>query len=261
MRIIFVRHGEPDYKNDSLSEKGMADAKLTAKRIQNWNVKQFYVSPLGRAQMTAEPTLTAMNADAITLDWIREFSYPIINPVNGEKSICWDYVPSHWTNDPLMFSLEDWPDATGNDSNPILRQKSKEVTDGLDKLLEEYGYYRKDKYYICKNREERYVKSTVIDMVRHYANELPPEDAGDTIVMFCHFGVTCLMLSHLLNIPFETLLHGTIIPTCGITIVNSEERWGKECSFRMQALGDVSHLINAGVSISCAGSFAPLFQF
>ena len=261
MRIIFVRHGEPDYRNDSLSEKGIADAKLTAKRIANWDVKQFYVSPLGRAKMTAEPTLSLMNREAVTLDWIREFSYPIINEITGKQGVCWDYKPSYWTNDSLMFSQDDWPDASVNATNPILREKGQEVITKLDELLAEYGYFRKDKYYINENREERYINSTVIEGNRHFANELPAEDAGDTIVLFCHFGVTCLMLSHLLNIPFELLLHGTIIPTCGITIVNSEEHWGKECSFRMQALGDVSHLINAGVSISSAGSFAPLFQF
>ena len=31
MRIIFVRHGEPDYTDDSLTEKGKKEAKLLAK--------------------------------------------------------------------------------------------------------------------------------------------------------------------------------------------------------------------------------------
>lgn len=260
MRLILVRHGEPDYSTDTLSEKGKADAILTAQRVKNWDVKQFYVSPLGRAKETIAPTLETTGREAITLDWAREFSYRTINPVNGKDGVCWDYVPSHWTNDSLMFDINNWPDASGNNSNPILREKAEEVITGLDKLLEEYGLFRKDNYYININRQERYVKSTVINMNRHYANELPPEDAGDTIVIFCHFGVTCLMLSHLLNIPFPVLTHGTIIPTCGITILNTEEHWGKESFFRIQALGDVSHLLNAGVPISSAGSFAPFFQ-
>lgn len=260
MRIIFVRHGEPDYSVDGLSERGIKEAMITAERIKKWNVKDYYVSPLGRALQTARPTLDATGRSATTLPWLREFSYPITDPTNGRHSVPWDYVPSHWTNDPLMFSQDKWMEAGGNNTNPELSEKAYEVWREMDKLLEKYGYYRKDRYYININREERFFKSTVIDDKRHLANEIPDEDAGDTIVMFCHFGVTCLILSHLLNIPFEPLAQGTLIPCCGITTVYTEERWGKEASFRLQSLGDVSHFIAAGEPISSAGSFAPLFQ-
>jgi len=54
MRIIFVRHCEPDYEIDSLTKKGWREAELLAKRVLNWDVKDFYVSPLGRAQDTRD---------------------------------------------------------------------------------------------------------------------------------------------------------------------------------------------------------------
>lgn len=54
MKIIFIRHGEPDYSIDSLTEKGWREAYALADRIQKWDVKDFYVSPLGRAQDTAK---------------------------------------------------------------------------------------------------------------------------------------------------------------------------------------------------------------
>ena len=38
MRLIFIRHGDPDYKNDGLTEKGMREAELIAKRVASWNV-------------------------------------------------------------------------------------------------------------------------------------------------------------------------------------------------------------------------------
>lgn len=51
MKIIFIRHGDPDYVNDTLTEKGMREAKLLAKRVADWkNITQFYCSPLGRAK-------------------------------------------------------------------------------------------------------------------------------------------------------------------------------------------------------------------
>ena len=36
MKIIFIRHGDPDYVNDTLTEKGMREAKLLAKRVADW---------------------------------------------------------------------------------------------------------------------------------------------------------------------------------------------------------------------------------
>ena len=53
MRIIFVRHGEPDYTTDTLNEKGKREAELLANRAKDWNIKDIYVSPFGRAQQTA----------------------------------------------------------------------------------------------------------------------------------------------------------------------------------------------------------------
>ena len=45
MRIIFVRHAEPDYANDTLTEKGWREAALLAERVSGWDVTDFYVSP------------------------------------------------------------------------------------------------------------------------------------------------------------------------------------------------------------------------
>ena len=41
MRIIFVRHGDPDYANDTLTEKGWREAALLAERVSGWDVTDF----------------------------------------------------------------------------------------------------------------------------------------------------------------------------------------------------------------------------
>ena len=64
MRLIIIRHGDPDYEKDSLTEKGWKEAELLAERIAKLNVKDFYVSPLGRAKDTASLTLKKMNRTA-----------------------------------------------------------------------------------------------------------------------------------------------------------------------------------------------------
>lgn len=79
MRIIFIRHGDPDYSIDSLTEKGWREARLLAKRVSKWDVTDFYCSPLGRAKATASCTLEAVNRTAVTYSWLREFEGHVVN--------------------------------------------------------------------------------------------------------------------------------------------------------------------------------------
>ena len=91
MRILIIRHGDPDYERDSLTEKGWREAALLAERISALEVKAFYVSPLGRARDTASLTLQKMNREAIVYDWLREFPPQINRPdvKGGHKAIVW----------------------------------------------------------------------------------------------------------------------------------------------------------------------------
>lgn len=57
MKLVIVRHGDPDYTIDSLTEKGWKEAGYLAERLEKLDVKEFYVSPLGRAKDTASCTL------------------------------------------------------------------------------------------------------------------------------------------------------------------------------------------------------------
>ena len=73
MRILLIRHGDPDYVNDTLTEKGRREATLLAKRAVSMNMGECYKSPLGRAQDTAAPCLESTGKTAEILDWLQEF--------------------------------------------------------------------------------------------------------------------------------------------------------------------------------------------
>ena len=49
MKLLIVRHGDPDYTIDSLTEKGWKEAEYLSERLSKLDVKDFYVSPLGSA--------------------------------------------------------------------------------------------------------------------------------------------------------------------------------------------------------------------
>ena len=174
MRIIFIRHGDPDYVNDSLTEKGVREAELLAKRVAKWeNITQFYCSPLGRAKKTASYSLEAVGREAITYEWMREFSYFIDDPVTGRHGVPWDLMPAYWTEIPEMYDREGWKNTELYRSNETLLPAYKDVCEGLDGLLSSYGYTRHHNYYLTDPTKKD-----------------DGTDSEDTIVIFCHLGVT-----------------------------------------------------------------------
>ena len=73
MRLLFIRHGDPDYVHDSLTETGKREAGLLAEQIEALNPGELFVSPLGRAQETASYSLAKLGRTAVTLPWLEEF--------------------------------------------------------------------------------------------------------------------------------------------------------------------------------------------
>ena len=80
MRLMIVRHGDPDYSIDSLTPKGWKEAELLADRLCKLDIAKFYVSPLGRAKDTASFTLKRLGRGAEEMTWMREFDAWIKRP-------------------------------------------------------------------------------------------------------------------------------------------------------------------------------------
>ena len=57
MNIYIIRHAEPDYARDSLTEKGWHEAELLSRRLSKIPDASYYTSPLGRARATASLTM------------------------------------------------------------------------------------------------------------------------------------------------------------------------------------------------------------
>lgn len=218
MRLLFIRHGDPDYEHDCLTEKGIREAQYLAERMMKEAMDEIYVSPLGRAQETASYTLKATGRTAETKEWLKEFDPQIHRPDCKEHlSGCWDWHPEDWMQYDEFFDCNRWGD------NPILAEgKVKErygwVCDHFDELLASKGYRRHNHYYKV-NRESH-----------------------ETLVFFCHFGVECVILSHLTGLPFMPFIHGFVCNPTGVTELFTEERDKGIANFRITMYGDLSHL-------------------
>ena len=73
MKILIIRHAEPDYSVDSLTEKGFCEAELLSQFLMSLNISDVYCSTMGRAQATAKPFLEKSGLSAENCDWLREF--------------------------------------------------------------------------------------------------------------------------------------------------------------------------------------------
>lgn len=235
MQILIVRHGDPDYSIDSLTEKGWREAELLAERLSRLEVKEFYVSPLGRAKDTASLILGKMGRKAIELPWLQEFFRAnIARPDVEGRTIAWDWLPQDWTKEKNYYDREKWLDTPIMQDSTIAREY-RFVTEGLDELLAGYGYVRNGNYYQVERGN------------------------ADRIVMICHFGVECVLLSHLLGISPMVMWHGFCAAPTSVTTVNTEERRKGIASFRVSSFGDVSHLYAAEEPISFQARFCEYY--
>lgn len=235
MKLLMIRHGEPDYEHDSLTPKGWKEADLLADRISKLKVSGFYCSPLGRARDTAAATLRRMGRKAEICGWLREFPASIVRPDTGRRGIAWDLLPGFWTRRKDLYDRDGWYD------DPVMRtggvrELYRAVADGLDAVLASHGYERAGMCY-------RVTKANC-----------------DTIVFFCHLGVSCTMLGHLLGIPAPVLWQGIFLAPTSVTTLVTEEREQGTAGFRCTGLGDVSHLTLKGEPASDSGLFRETFE-
>lgn len=236
MKLLIIRHGDPDYAIDSLTEKGWKEAEYLSERLIHVDMKDIYVSPMGRAKDTASLTLQKLGRTAVEHEWLREFQAKINRPDKpGIRKNPWDWLPEDWTGVEEHLCYDRWFDTE------IMREgKIKEeydwIVNNFDKLLAEHGYVRENHYY----RVEQ-------------ANM-------DTLVFFCHFGLGCVLLSRLLNISPMALWHGTCAAPTSVTTVVTEERRPGIAYFRMSSYGDISHLYAKGEPPAFAARFCECYD-
>lgn len=250
MRLLFIRHGDPDYIRDTLTEKGHREAALLAESAEYLNMGDCFVSPLGRAADTAAYSMKKLGKTAVTLDWLREFpaqldlnqaewlksAYPDTKIKDGKyvPRIVWDMAPSYWTRH-MEYMDHRWRDTEVCRHSDLL-EKYESVISAFDRFLGERGYQRKGCFY----RVEK--------------------ENTDTVTFFCHFGITCVLLSHLWNVSPFLLWHSLALAPTSVTEAVTEEREQGIAVFRGLRLGDVSHLALGREPVSFAARFCETFS-
>ena len=235
MRLLIIRHGDPDYAIDGLTEKGKREAELLADRLERERIDAVYCSTLGRARLTALPTLERKGLEAEYCEWLREFNYRRIRvPYQDSARVCWDLLPEYVDGYDNIYHPTKWRELDFLKDTGVTEAYD-DVCRELDAVLASHGYVR-DKY-----------------------SYKAVEPSAKTVAIFCHYGTTAVLLSHLMNCsPYSIWQHAFTAPTA-VSEIYTEERIEGIASFRVSSVGDISHLYVAGEKPSFSGRFCELF--
>lgn len=230
MQLFIIRHGDPDYEHDTLTERGWAEAELLCGRLLKEDIRKVYCSPLGRARATAKPFLEASGLEADVRQFLEEFPRPVMQRLGAfgkedRMSCAWDLEPALFEANQAQFSdAERWAE------HPMYNEYgcaegARYVREELDCLLDENGLTREG--------------------IRYRQNE---KYTGGNIAVFCHMGLGSLLLAHLsfMAPPLFWQMY-RFMPTSVSTVVFNPIGDGMRQS-KIFSVGDTTHLASIGLT-------------
>ncbi len=220
MRIIFIRHGKPDYKTDSLTELGWVQARATAKRLLSEGISEIYASSMGRAQQTAEAFAEASGLPVTLLDFMREITWG--SEIEGEElpfgGHPWLLLPEY-VKGGKSLSLQDWTKDEVFSKNTKLQKSFKRVINGADAWLSELGFAREGEFY-----------------------RVTRDNTDKTVALFSHGGASTAFISHIFNIPFLAACLFIRPYFCSVGIIEIEGNVGDLVLPKIEILNDDRHV-------------------
>jgi probable phosphoglycerate mutase len=211
MKLMLIRHGEPDYASDSLTPRGHEEARLLAKALADVRIDAIYASPMGRAQLTATYTADLKRMPITTLDWLRE-----LDGNYGPALWAWNLSGSEVFRGETPFTIENWHELApyGAHMQPV----AAEFWGHFDRFMASQGYVREGQgYRTTQERDER------------------------SLAFFFHAGATLTLLSHLLHVPLPVVYAQFACDPSSRTTLRFEAE-GAFGVFRLECLNDTSHV-------------------
>lgn len=213
MKIIFVRHGEPDYTNDSLTPLGHLQAKAAAQRLSDESIQGVYSSSCGRAVQTAGYIADVHNMQVEQCRFMREMSWDF---VDGKPINPWAVAQEMVRNGQDILS-KSW-DEEEPFGGTIIASQVKRIGADFDCWLANFGYKREGNFYrVCENN-------------------------SDNVVMVSHGGSSSAVMSHIFNLPFPFVCSTMGPDFTGITVVVLHGKNGTLISPKFEIMKDARHI-------------------
>lgn len=236
MLFFYLRHGDPIYSPDSLTELGKKQAEALAKRLALYGIDQIFASTSNRAIMTAQPTCDLLKKEMTLLDFCNE------GHAWEELTVPHETWRSWLFHDPQMLRLFT--------EEPAL-QFSHRWYD--HEALKQYGYQKGiERIY---NGADELFASLGYEHERYTGRYRVTRSNGDRVALFAHQGFGIAFLSCLLDIPYpQFCIHFDICHT-GMTVIEFKETDGYAIP-KVLTLSSDSHLYREGLP---KDNFSPRF--
>ena len=143
MKIIFVRHGHPNYNEDCLTELGHPQAGAAAERLSTEKIDKIFSSTCGRAVETAQHIAARHDLDITQFDFMREIRWGV--PNTDDFVHPWSLVDEWVKNGKDIMSL-DWKNDPDYKGHQVVESYNN-LAICFDELLETLGFKREGCYY------------------------------------------------------------------------------------------------------------------
>ena len=202
MILYYVRHGDPIYEPDSLTELGHKQAAALAKRFCLYGLDEVYSSPSNRAMLTAKPTCDALGLEMKICDWAHEILAGADTGFHDEDGkFHWCFTEREFVekfNDPSVRALGmEWYKHEYFKGMPFEKGMQR-IYAAVDEFLLSLGY-----------RHDR-------ANARYYKVGKSPEK----VALFAHGGAGFMILSAILNLPYPYVAtHLAHLSTTGVAVI------------------------------------------
>lgn len=208
MILYYVRHGDPIYHPDSLTQLGQLQAAAAAKRLARYGMDRIYSSTSNRAIQTAQPLCDLLKQEPILLDWANEEGIvqdTIIHYADGSRKWCWmdPEIRSIFRSKQVYDLGRSWYD------HPAFRNRN--FARGMEQIQQEADAFMLSLGY-------RH------DLQNNCYHALQPQ--CERIALFAHEGFGAVFLSCVLDIPYPIFSTHFRMTHSGITAIAFEEQDG-----------------------------------
>lgn len=233
MQLFIIRHADPDYATDSLTEAGHLEAEALGEYMKGIELDELYASPLGRAQETAEYVSKSTGLPIQTEEWTRELQGLGVKLPNGDPIVAWDYpgelIPSRQEDFTEWHRSEDyWL------KQPHVKKLYDEMIMKSDEFFKRLGLMRKGGVYEMTD----------------------PAIERKKIALVCHGGFGMTWLSHLLHLPLTFVWQAFWIAPSSVTTILFEKRHSDLLVPRCLRSNEVTHLREANLPVQKNGIWA-----
>jgi len=220
MLLYIVRHGDPIYETDTLTERGKIQAEAVGKRIFDSKIDRIFSSPMGRAMETAEPACRLLGLEKNIEQWTHEIEDERLTPFPDGKMKSITAVQNTYflENGNVDLSYDKSFECQGINQSEM-KSAVERIEKGGKEFLERLGYREENGVYrILRKNEEK-------------------------VALFCHAAFTRAWLSVLLHIPLHIMWASFHQCThTGVTVIEFKNNNNGVTAPQCLCYSDISHL-------------------